>query len=73
MKTIRLKEAAHRAIIDLALLPFEETGRRQPNGDRLVPLPDETFERFERARLPGESDDDLVMRLVRLYRGTPGQ
>jgi hypothetical protein len=45
------------------------TGTRQPAGSWLVPIADDTSERLERQRLPGESDDDLVSRAVRAYRG----
>jgi hypothetical protein len=69
MKTIRLSDATQRAVMEQALLPFQPTGVRQPDGFWLTPVSDETWERLEAQRLPGESDDDLVMRILRAYEG----
>ena len=69
MKTIRLSDATHRALMEQALLPFQPTGARQPDGSWRVPVSDETWERLEAQRLPGESDDDLVMRILRAHEG----
>jgi len=69
MKTIRLSDATHRALMEQALLPFQPTGARQPDGTWLVPVSDETWDRLEAQRLAGESDDDLVMRVLRAYEG----
>jgi hypothetical protein len=69
MKTIHVSDATYREIIGLAALPFRHTGTRQPDGSWLIPIDDDTGERLERMRLPGESDDDLVARAVRAYRG----
>ena len=69
MKTIHVSDATYRAIIGLAVLPFRHIGTRQPDGSWLVPIEDDTAERLERMRLSGESDDDLVARAVRAYRG----
>ena len=48
---------------------FQHTGSRQPDGSWLVPIEDDTAARLERMRLPGESEDDLVTRALRAYRG----
>ena len=69
MKTIHLSDATYRDLVELAMLPFRPTGTRQPDGSWLVPIEDDTSERLESMRLPGESDDDLVARVVRAYRG----
>ena len=69
MKTIRVSDATYREIVALAMLPFQHTGSRQPDGSWLVPIEDDTSARLERMRLPGESDDDLVTRALRAYRG----
>lgn len=37
----------------------------------LVPVEDDTYERLEAHRLPGESDEDTVQRLIHRYRGQP--
>lgn len=68
MKTISMSDAAYRAVAELATLPFRWTGTRQPDGSWLVPVEDDTYERLEQHRLPGESDDDLVQRLIRANR-----
>jgi hypothetical protein len=69
MKTIKVSEETYRAIAEEAILPFRATGTRQPDGSWLVPIDDETWDRIQRERLPGESDDDTVMRVIRHYRG----
>lgn len=69
MKIIRIGDAAHRAIVDAAILPFHETAVRQPDGIWLVPLEDETWERLQQSRLPGETDDDAILRLVNTHLG----
>jgi hypothetical protein len=69
MKTIIISDATHQAIQASADLPFHSDAKRQPDGTWLVPLQDEAFEYLRRVRLPGETDDDTVIRLIRLYRG----
>ena len=69
MLTIRLSDATYRDLADLAILPFANTGVRQPDGAWLVPLDDETLEHLQQHRLPGETNDDLVSRLIRFHRG----
>lgn len=71
MRTIRVSDATYRAIAALALLPFRSTAMRQPDGTSLVPIEDNTYERLEAHRLPGESDEDTVQRLIHRYRGQP--
>ena len=62
MKWIRISEAIHRAIAESAI-------RRQPDGSWLVPVSDEVADRLDEVRLAGESDDDLIMRMIREHRG----
>ena len=69
MKTIRLTDAANHAIAAAATFPFQLTGERQVDGTWLVPIEDETFERLDSHRLSGESDEDVVLRMFRAYRG----
>lgn len=69
MKIVNMSDATYRAVAELATLPFRWTGARQPDGSWLVPVEDETYDRLQRHRLPGESDDDLLQRLMRAWRG----
>lgn len=68
-RTIRVSDATYRAIAEEAILPFRSTATRQPDGSWLVPVSDDTWERLRSERLPGETDDDTVMRVIRRYRG----
>jgi len=63
MKTIKVSDAA--------ILPFRSTGDRLADGDWLVPVEDDTCERIQDARLPGETDDDTVQRMLHVYFGRP--
>ena len=56
MKTIRIGDAAHRAIAEAAVLPFRSTGRQLADGDWLVEPADDTYERTQEHRLPGETN-----------------
>jgi hypothetical protein len=77
MKTIRVADATYHAIAAAATFPFQSTGERQADGTWLVPIEslprtrsgDETFERLDTHRLPGESDEDVVLRMLRAYLG----
>jgi hypothetical protein len=69
MKTIKVSDATYRAIVEEATLPFHSTGTRQSDGTWLVPIADDTWERLRRQQLPGETDDNTVMRIVRRHRG----
>lgn len=71
MKTIRISDATYRALAKEAILPFRSTGTRQADGAWLVPVEDDTYERLQQHRLPDESDDDLIQRIIRGHRGGP--
>ena len=71
MKTIRISDATYRAIAEAAIYPFQSTARRLPDGDWLVELADDTCERIESARLPGETDDDTILRALHVHSGRP--
>lgn len=71
MKTIRVSDATYRAIAEEAILPFRPTGARQSDGTWLVPVEDDTYERLLEHRLPGESDDDTIARIIHAHRGRP--
>ena len=70
MKTIRISDATHRAIVETAVLPYRGTGRRLTDGDWLIEFADDTYERIEGARLPGETDDAIV-RALHVHSGRP--
>ena len=69
VRTIHVSEATYQAIADLAGFGFESTGTREGDGIWLVPINDGTWDRLQQARLPGERDDDTLMRLIRIVRG----
>ena len=71
MKTIRISDATYRAIAEAAVLPYRGTTRRLPDGDWLIELADDTCERIEGARLPGETDDDIILRALHVHSGRP--
>ncbi len=69
MKTIHVSDATYRAIAEAAILPFRSTATRQADGSWLVPVGDDTWEALQKERLPGETDDDTVLRIIRRHRG----
>ena len=69
MKWLHVSETTHRALADAAIYPWHETGQRQADGSWLIPVGDEVAERLDEIRLDGESDDDVIMRLIRRHRG----
>ncbi|GER08849.1 hypothetical protein GCM10007972_24690 [Iodidimonas muriae] len=71
MKIIKVSDATYRAIAEAAVLPFRSTGTRQPDGTWLVPIEDDNWERIEAHRLPGETDDDTIQRVIHVNRGRP--
>ncbi|MFN4282349.1 MAG: hypothetical protein ACK4NA_06895 [Alphaproteobacteria bacterium] len=68
-RSITVSDTTYRAIAEEAILPFRSTATRQQDGRWLVPVADDTWERLQQHRLPGETDDDVVMRLISQYRG----
>ena len=71
MKTIRISDATYCAIAEAAIYPFHSTAKQLPDGDWLVELADDTCERIEGARLPGETDDDAILRALHVHSGRP--
>ena len=71
MKTIRISDATYHAIAETAIYPFHSTARRLPDGDWLVELADDTYERLRSHRLPGETDDDAILRALHVHSGRP--
>ena len=48
---------------------IRQTAIRLPDGRWTIPVDDEVFDRIDAARLPGETDDDTVSRLLRTVIG----
>ena len=71
MKTIKISDATNRAIADAAIYPFHSTAKRLPDGDWLVPVDEEVYQKIEANRLPGETDDDVVLRALHVHSGWP--
>jgi hypothetical protein len=69
MRRIHLRDGTYQALRGLALGAFRQTAERQPDGSWLVPLADDTWDRLAAQRLPGESDDDVVARVIHLTKG----
>ena len=71
MKTIRINDATNRAIAAATILPYRGTGRRLTDGDWLIELADDTYERIQGARLPGEINDDVILQALHVHTGRP--
>jgi hypothetical protein len=71
MKHIRISEATHRAIAEASILRFQSAGERLPDGTWLVAIEDDTYERLKSHRLPGETDDDTIARMLHASHGRP--
>jgi hypothetical protein len=52
-----------RALI-AAEFPFEQTGRRLPNGNWQMPVNAETWKRLQKVRLQGESMSNCIIRVM---------
>ena len=63
-ETKRLIDAQVQAGCDL-----RQSATRLPDGHWTIPVDDEVFDHIDAARLPGETDDDVVSRLLRLAIG----
>ena len=62
MPDIEINEEC-RALI-AAEFPFEQTGRRLPNGNWQMPVDAETWKWLQKVRLHGESMSDCVIRVI---------
>ena len=67
MPIIRLSDATYRAVAELSSPDFISTGVKQPDGSWLVPIDDHVIADLGKLRLPGETDDNLVARLIRSH------
>ena len=71
MRTIIVSDET-KHLIDAQVQPgydLRQTATRLPDGRWTVPVDDEVFDRIDAARLPGETDDDSVSRLLRAATG----
>lgn len=64
MPYIRLTMATFVELGKHALVARRDTGIRQADGTVLVPIDDDVHESLEAMRLPNESDDDLIQRVI---------
>jgi len=71
MKTIKVSETTYRAIAKAAILPFRSTAKRMTDGDWLIPVEDDVHEGLQDERLPGETDDDTIQRMIHVYFDRP--
>jgi hypothetical protein len=69
MPIIRLSDATYRMVAELSSADFISTGVKQPDDTWLVPIEDQVIANLAKLRLAGETDDDLVARLIRVHRG----
>jgi hypothetical protein len=67
MPIIRLSDATYRTVAELSSADFISTGVKQADGSWLVPIEDHVMANLSKLRLPGETDDDLVARLIRSH------
>jgi hypothetical protein len=69
MPLIRLTDATYTALARLAIGTFRQTGQRQPDGTWLVPIEQDTWDRINTIRLPGETDEDVIQRAIHISLG----
>jgi hypothetical protein len=65
MPIIRLSDATYLRVAEISSADFISTGVKQPDGTWLVPIEDHVMANLAKLRQPGETDDDLVARLIR--------
>ena len=71
MKIITVSDET-KHLIDAQVQPgytIRRTATRLPDGRWTIPVDDEVFDHIDAARLPGETDDDTVSRLLRAAIG----
>ena len=71
MKIITVSDET-KHLIDAQVQPgydLRQTAARLRDGRWTIPVDDEVFEHIDTVRLPGETDDDTVSRLLRLAIG----
>ena len=71
MRTITVSDET-KHLIDAQVQPgydLRQTATRLPSGRWTILVDDDVFDRIDAARMPGETDDDVVSRLVRAAIG----
>ena len=71
LKTVRIRDATYRALMEATILPLDSSDCRPVDGDWLIRLGDDTYERLRSHRLPGETDDDVILRALHVHSGRP--
>jgi hypothetical protein len=69
MPLIRLTDATYRTIASITIGTFRSTGQRQADGTWLVPIEQDTWDRINTIRLPGETDEDVIQRAIHISLG----
>lgn len=61
-----ISQRTYDLINKVSLLGLHHEGTRTDDGRWVIELSEETIERLDERRLPGESDDDLIFRVINL-------
>jgi hypothetical protein len=69
MPLIRMTDAPYTALARLAIGTFRQTGQRQADGTWLVPIEQDTWDALQATRLPGETDEDVIQRVIHHHLG----
>ena len=69
MPLIRMSDATYTALASLAIGRFRPTGQRQADGTWLVPIEQDTWDALQAKRLPGETDEDVIQRVIHHHLG----
>jgi hypothetical protein len=69
MPLIRMSDATYKTIASITIGTFRSTGQRQADGTWLVPIEQDTWDRIQAIRLPGETDEDAIQRAIHLHLG----
>ena len=69
MKILTVSNATYLALAGLSINGFSSPGVSQPDGSWRIRVEDDTWERLDQLRLQGESDDDVIARMIRGYLG----
>ena len=69
MPLIRMTDATYKTIASLTIGTFRSTGTRQADGTWLVPIEQDTWDRIQAIRLPGETDEDAIQRAIHRHLG----
>jgi hypothetical protein len=70
MKNIVLTKEALDAIRSVSIGGFRDNSVRRADGLYEAPFAEDTFERMDQIRLEGESDSDVILRLVAFHKSS---